>query len=123
MLMRLSAISSLLLAFAISSCGWFDDYELAFNPKLSDGMPKITVEVREKGKTDKVADDAAGHDLKITLSLKCGEDDAKEKTKDATKGRAEFTVTAITDAKSKDCEVEATADDAKSAEGKFKTAA
>ena len=123
MLKRLSAISSLFLVFAISGCGLFDDYELAFQPELKGVMGEIKVEIREKGKTDKIADDAEGHNLKVTLSLKCGDEDAEEKTKAAEKGIATFTVSDITDAKDKECEAEASADDAKSAEGKFKTAA
>ena len=116
MLMRLSAISSLLLAFAISGCGWFADYELAF-VELKDNFTTVKVEVRKKGETKKVEDDADGHDLEITLSAKCGDADAKDLPKKAAeKGEATFDLKDFPGEKGDSCELEATADDAKSVE-------
>lgn len=123
MLMRLSAISSLLLAFAISSCGWFADYELKIKEDTIESATKATVvdvEVREKGKTEKVTE-GDGATLKVTLTVECGDADPKEYKDVAAKGGvAKITLTDLPGAKDNDCTAEAKADNAKSDEVEFK---
>ena len=123
MLTRISAISSLLLAFAISGCGWFADYELKIvDTTLKDATEatKAKVEIRKKGESD-LLEEGTGHDLAITLSVECGEADPKEyKDKKADKGFVEITLEGLPGEKGNDCTAEATADDAKSHEVTFK---
>ena len=118
MLMRLSAISSLLLAFAISGCGWFADYELKIK-EIKDGATEVQVEVRKKGESDLLTE-GDGAELEVTISVECGGSDAKEFKEKTEKGKGIATIAIPTDqlpGKAKDeCTVKATADDAKSSE-------
>ena len=117
MLMRLSAISSLLLAFAISGCGWFADYELKIK-EIKEGATKVEVEVRKKGESDLLTE-GDGAELKVTISVECGDADAKEYSGTTTKGKGVATIDISKDLPGKagdKCTVKATADDAKSSE-------
>ena len=120
MLMRLSAVSSLFLAFAISGCGLFDDYELAFKKPPEKGDKSFTVLIKEKGKSDTLKD-GDGSKLKVTISVKCGDADAVENSGNAEAGEVTIAIKedALPGKKGDKCTVEATADDAKSAEAEF----
>ena len=113
MLKRLIAVSSLFLVFAISGCGLFADYELAFKKDPADTDKTVEVEVRKKGESKKVEDDADGHDLEVTLSVECG-DDSKDIPEKAVKGTATFDTKDFPGSANDSCTVKAKADDAKS---------
>lgn len=118
MLGRVGAISSLCLAFAISSCGWFADYELEI--VAEDNATEVEVKVKEKGKSEPVTS-GDGATLEVTLSVSCGDADAKEhKVKANGSGVAKFTKDHLNGEGGDTCELEASADNAKSADHSFK---
>ena len=117
MLMRLSAISSLFLVFAISGCGLFADYELKIR-NIADSATTVEVEVRKKGETD-LLKEGDGAKLKVTISVECGDADAKEYSDETKEGTGVATIDIsenLPGKKGDKCTVKATADDAKSSE-------
>ena len=122
MLKRLSAISSLFLVFAISGCGLFADYELKIKeiPKDTTDGYTVEVEVKKKGETD-LLKEGDGAELKVTISVKCGDADAEEFSENTTRGEgiAKIKMTKLPGKAKDECTVKATADDAKSHEVTF----